>query len=109
MTALFWQTLLTAFITGGGCSIILYLLQRHDQKKDCRDEETQKMVNLLIGMGHDRIYSLGMDAIKKGHISAGEYDNLVHGLYEPYKALGGNGTGTRIIEEVKKLPIVEEE
>lgn len=30
----FWQTVLTAFLTGGGCSIILWLMQRYAQKKD---------------------------------------------------------------------------
>ena len=46
-----------------------------------------------------------MEYLERGYIYEGEYDNLYNYLYVPYKALGGNGSAERIIEEVKKLPI----
>lgn len=60
---------------------------------------------MLMGLAHDRILYLGQEYINRGTITVDEYDNLVNYLYEPYKALGGNGTAERVIDAVKKLPI----
>ncbi len=61
---------------------------------------------LMLGIGHDRILYLGMIYIDKGEITQDEYENLHDYLYLPYKALGGNGTAEKIMEEVKRLKIV---
>ena len=45
-----------------------------------------------------------MQYIERGWITEDEYDTLKD-LYEPYKKLGGNGSGTKIMEEINKLPI----
>jgi hypothetical protein len=45
-----------------------------------------------------------MQYINRGWITEDEYQTLLE-LYEPYKKLGGNGSGTKIIKEVEKLPI----
>ena len=60
---------------------------------------------LLIGLGHDRIMSLGMTYIDRGWITRDEYENLYVYLFVPYKELGGNGSAERIMKEVDKLPI----
>ena len=60
---------------------------------------------MLIGLGHDRIMHLGMHYIKQGWISSDEYENLSKYLFEPYRALGGNGSAERIMKEVDKLTI----
>ena len=59
--------------------------------------------DMLIGLGHDRIMHLGMHYIKQGWISSEEYENLSKYLFEPYRALGGNGSAERIMKEVDKL------
>ena len=61
--------------------------------------------DMLIGLGHDRIMYLGMHYIKQGWISSEEYENLSKYLFEPYRALGGNGSAERIMKEVDKLTI----
>lgn len=61
---------------------------------------------MLLGLGHDRIMSLGMKYIERGKITQGEYENLYKYLYEPYKKMGGNGTAERLMKEVDKLEIV---
>ena len=61
--------------------------------------------DMLIGLGHDRIMYLGMHYIKQGWISSDEYENLSKYLFEPYRALGGNGSAERIMKEVDKLTI----
>lgn len=60
---------------------------------------------MLIGLGHDRIMSLGMKYIERGWISKDEYENLHQYLYAPYQKMGGNGSATRIMKEIDKLEI----
>ena len=70
-----------------------------------RAERTDVKTRMLIGLGHDRVMSLGMEYIKRGYITSDEYENLYVYLYKPYEDMGGNGSAKRIMEEVKKLPI----
>lgn len=88
-------TILTSLIASTGFWTFL------DKMKNNNEHENA----MLIGLGHDRIISLGMEYLKRGYIYEGEYDNLYNYLYVPYKSLGGNGSAEKIIEEVKKLPI----
>lgn len=72
-------------------------LQTRKNKKDAKTD-------MLIGLGHDRIISLGMSYIERGWITEDEYENLHDYLYKPYKELGGNGSAERVMNEVVKLP-----
>lgn len=67
-------------------------------KNTARDE-------MLMGLAHDRIIQLGSGYIERGYITRDEYENLIDYLYKPYAKLGGNGTGEKIIEDVKRLPL----
>lgn len=67
-------------------------------KNTARDE-------MLMGLAHDRIIQLGSSYIERGYITRDEYENLIDYLYKPYAKLGGNGTGEKIIEDVKRLPL----
>ena len=87
--------ILTSLIASTGFWTFLYKVKSNNSKENA----------MLIGLGHDRIISLGMEYLKRGYIYEAEYDNLYNYLYVPYKRLGGNGSAERIIEEVKKLPI----
>lgn len=73
-------------------------LQTHRKKKDVTTE-------LLMGIAHDRIIYLGMSYVRRGWLTQDEYENLNNYLYIPYKKLGGNGTGERVMKEVEKLEI----
>lgn len=73
-------------------------IQKKMEKKDVK-------TIMLIGLAHDRIIYLGMSYIERGWITKDEYENLYEYLYQPYEKLGGNGSATRIIKEVDKLPI----
>lgn len=72
------------------------------QKKFSKVSAESKMI---LGLGHDRIVYLGMSYIERGYITNDEYENLYNYLYLPYKALGGNGSAERIMNEVMKLEI----
>lgn len=73
-------------------------LNKRAEKKDVRTQ-------MLIGLGHDRIMTLGMKYIERGSITADEYENLYEYLYKPYEMMGGNGSAKRVMDEVKKLKI----
>lgn len=72
--------------------------QKRSDKKDAKTE-------MLIGLGHDRIITLGMGYIERGWITEDEYENLHDYLYKPYKELGGNGSAEKIMKEVSKLEL----
>jgi hypothetical protein len=73
-------------------------IQKLSDKKDVKTK-------MLIGLGHDRVMSLGLKYIDRGYITADEYENLYEYLYKPYEMMGGNGSAKRIMDEVKRLPI----
>ena len=75
-------------------------IQHHTNKNN-------NSTKMLVGIGHDRIVYLGMQYIERGSITHDEYENLITYLYEPYEALGGNGTAEKVVNEVKKLPITK--
>ena len=99
---------LTALTSSGACSIILYLIQRRDLKKDKSSVAEKLQSDMLMGLGHDRIVYLGASYIERGYITQDEYENLHEYLCKPYAALGGNGTAKRIMAEVEKLPLHKE-
>lgn len=70
-------------------------------KRDKKDVKTQ----MLIGLAHDRIISLGMKYIERGWVTQDEYENLVTYLYKPYKEMSNDGSAKRVMDEVNRLPI----
>ncbi len=70
-----------------------------------RRDNNSAASQMLLGLGHVKIIDTCEKYIERGYISQDEYDSLYNYLYLPYKALGGNGTAERMINEVKKLPI----
>lgn len=71
-----------------------------------RKDTTRTMTNkLLLGLAYDKIVDMGMRYIERGWITKDEYEDYRKYLYEPYKALGGNGVTERIVAEVANLPI----
>ena len=95
------MALIAGATSSGLCSLIIFLIQRRDKKKGKRSAETE----MLLGLGHDRIVYLGGTYNKRGYITQDEYENLYQYLYKPYERLGGNGTASRVMREVEKLPI----
>lgn len=73
-------------------------IQKKQEKKDAK-------IDMLIGLGHDRIIYLGMLYIERGWITQDEYENLNDYLYKPYEKMGANGSAKRVMLEVDKLPI----
>lgn len=92
------QILLTVLSSALASSGLWAFLNRQCVKRDAQTE-------MLIGLGHDRIISLGMKYIERNWITQDEYENLHLYLYSPYHKLGGNGSAERIMIEINKLEI----
>lgn len=69
-----------------------------------RSEKKSDRNKLLMGLAYSEIINRAEQYIARGWISTDEYRELEHYLYEPYKAMGGNGTAMRLMEKVEKLP-----
>ena len=61
---------------------------------------------MLVGLAHDRIVHLGMVYVDRGYVTQDEYENLNDYLYAPYEKMGGNGSAKRVMEEVRRLPMI---
>lgn len=74
-----------------------WLTNRGKRKSDER--------RLLLGIAYRGIIEVSELYIKRGTITADEYHELEHYLYEPYKNMGGDGTAEKMMNDVKALPI----
>lgn len=99
MEAIMIQSIITVLCAVIASSGFWAWLQKKDDKKDLQSQ-------MLIGLAHDRIVYLGMEYVERGWILKDEYENLNDYLYKPYKALGGNGSAQRVMEEVDRLRIL---
>lgn len=91
-----WEILISVFGSVMASSGLWALIMKRQEKKDIK-------TRMLLGLAHDRIMDLGQKYIEKGKITYDEYENLEKYLYEPYIEMGGNGSAKRIMEEVNKL------
>ena len=91
-----WEILKTVFGSVKASSGLWALIMKRQEKKDIKSR-------MLLGLAHDRIMDLGQKYIERGKITYDEYENLEKYLYEPYIEMGGNGSAKRIMEEVNKL------
>ena len=117
-------SLLTPVISGasgGLVTLLIFLIKRRDEKKkereNCvtKDEFTSYMEKLTkkmdltnemcMGLAHDRIMFLGEKYLEAGEISIQTLEDFNKYLYEPYRSMGGNGSGESIWKQVNNLPI----
>lgn len=57
----------------------------------------------VLAILHDRLYQAGQYYLRKGYCSIDDRDNLEY-MFQPYKALGGNGTGEELYNRCLALP-----
>ena len=87
-------TIITALLASSGLWAFLgKKLERNNSERE-----------LLVGIGHIELVFFGMQYIERGWITRDEYETM-QDLYAPYVKLGGNGSGTKIMKELEKLPI----
>ena len=59
----------------------------------------------LLGLLHEKVTERANAFIARGSVTSSEYEDFVKYIYEPYVALGGNGTGEKLKKEVDMLRI----
>lgn len=95
---LWLQIMITVFSSVLASSGLWAYIAKRSENKDVKTE-------MLIGLAHDRIISLGMQYIERGWITQDEYENLYEYLYKPYEKMGGNGSAKKVMKDVNNLPI----
>lgn len=100
--------LVTALTSSGFMSLIIYLLQRRDRRKEKEAADTSAQTRMLIGLGHDRLIYLTDKYVRRGAITLKEKRNLKF-LYDPYSDMGGNGDCKIGYDACQDLPVVSEE
>lgn len=101
-------SLISALSSSGVTSLIIYLLQRRDKRKDELAAKKSGQSQMLLGLGHDKIIYLTDRYVKRGAITLKEKRNLEF-LYQPYAELGGNGDCKIGYDACQQLPVVSEE
>ena len=106
------QTITTAIISAltssGFLSLVMYLLQRRDKKKEKEESIESAQSKMLLGLGHDRILSITDRLVKRGAITLKEKRNLEY-LWRPYSSLKGNGDCKIGYDACQQLPVVSED
>lgn len=91
--------LVTIVVTVIGSNGLWAFIQSRSARKTAQDR-------MLLGLGHSEIFRTSQKYIDRGGVTADELEDLVKYLYEPYREMGGNGTGETIVSQVKNLPII---
>lgn len=88
-------------------SFIQFLITRHDLRHRTQSDVEKAQSNMILGLGHDKILYLTDKFMQRGCITIKEKRNLA-ALYEPYKALGGNGDCKIGYDDCMKLTVVDD-
>lgn len=121
-------TALAGLATGVGVSsVTTWLLNRYDRRHPAVDvdkivkriEELNEQIDLstladkldalnnaVIELAYLRIRERHETAMRHGWLHPNE-KHVLERLYAAYHSIGGNGTGTRMIEEIRNLPSVQ--
>ncbi len=86
------------FASTGFWQLITAIVQNRSKNKTAEEK-------MLLGLGFKAIKDTCITLLQQGEVDADEYKDLKHYLFEPYRAMGGDGTAERLIAEVDKLPI----
>lgn len=85
----------------------LTAIQQHSAENDRMTRLTKTMV---MGLANDKIKVLCQSYITRWEkdgipLTPDEHRELNKYLYKPYKAMGGDGTAEKMIEQVEQIPI----
>ena len=104
-------TALAGVATGLGVSgVISWLLGRYDKRHPVTDMNkiAEKLDNLnaaVVELAYLRIRERHENAVRNGWLHPNE-KHVLERLYAAYHSIGGNGTGTEMIEDIRRLPSV---
>jgi hypothetical protein len=79
-------------------------IKDHSAEIDIMEKSQFALSNGMQILLKENLKALHKEYVDNGHISSDELEDYEF-QYNTYHSLGGNGTGTRYFEDVKKLPI----
>ncbi len=107
-TQMIVTALISAITSSGVMSLIIYLIQRRDKKKEREEAMNSAQSRMLLGLGHDKIVYLTDKFVRRGSITLKEKRNLEF-LCKPYFDLGGNGDCRIGYDACQKLPVISDD
>ena len=90
-------------VISSGFAIIQWAVARHDKQAGITREEFQALKLAVIELAYLRIRERHESAMRHGWLHPNE-KHVLERLYSAYHSIGGNGTGTQMIEEIRNLP-----
>lgn len=97
--------IIAAVSSSGVSSLLIYLLQRRDKRKDQETDREKAKTQILVGLARECIVDRCKYHLESG-ITYDEWRDLEEHLYKPYRALGGNGTAERLMKDVSSLQFI---
>ena len=77
------------------------------QKKDKENDDMKVIRAALMGILYSDILDAGERYIQRGYITLKQLNNFKKYLYDPYKALGGDGMADEVWDNLSDLPHTE--
>jgi hypothetical protein len=99
-----WLKAALGSISAAFLAVMTAVIKHLWTKQKCQSARQDAVEDGVKALLHDRIYGIYSDCHQKNYASVDDIRNLEY-LYQPYHALGGNGTGTELYERVKKMPV----
>ena len=90
------QIVVAVFASTGFWAFVTAVWQERQKKKSAERAA-------LLGLLHERLVEQCEAYLDRGYLSEGEYRDLEEYIYNPYKNLGGNGTGEAYMGKVQAL------
>ncbi len=86
-----------SIVMSGVMGYIVWMLKTQKRDRDANSKGTMLLLRVQLIEYHEKW-------MERGYITKHGLENFVE-MYDAYHALGGNGMVTKLLEEVKKLPI----
>lgn len=96
-----WATILVAVITACGGSAVTWLLHRLDQRSLLAAAVRELMLCRLEDFRHEMVAARG--------IADDDLKTRAQRLYDIYHAMGGNGHGTALNDDIQRAPVAPRE
>ena len=98
------QIILSSGVWAGVMAILLAWFQRKWKRQDDKDDRLDALMEAQKVLMVDRVRHLGGRYIQAGRVTLEDKETLQE-MYAAYRALGGNGHLTTIMDEVARLPV----
>lgn len=86
-------------------TLVTYLFTKIRTVKKNTKEDNQLIKEALKSILHNILIVEGQKMLDKGYCMREDYERISE-YYLPYKALGGNGSAKRMVEQIENLPSV---